>query len=236
MYRLSYGGIIHMGVTERRRREKDVRRELAIDAAMSIYEEEGYHSITMEKIAERAELSRAALYLYFKNKDEILISAIVSYADYFAVALQDMYDNREKLKENLLDKLWGCFQNFYEKDPVTFTAWQLLHQSEMIGNLAMELRDILHEAGAKVVALQHKIVEYAVAGKIFIQHDHRALSEVIWSAFLGIVYVEQSKNVLSQKSHTAITQNLAKEVLSRGVLNPFLKTRKPKLFPMRSRT
>jgi len=217
-----------MGVIERRQRERDARRELAIDAAMSIYEKEGYHAITMEKIAEKAELSRAALYLYFKNKDEILISAIVSYADYFARVLQDVYDNREELRENLLDKLWECFKKFYEKDPVTFTAWQLLHQSEMIGNLATELRDILHEAGAKVVALQHKIVEYAVSENIFIQHDHRALSEVIWSAFLGIVYVERSKNVLSHKSHMSITQNLAREVLSRGVLNPSLNDKKCK--------
>ena len=58
-----------MGVIERREREKQQRREQAIQAAMEIYDEEGYHAITMEKIAERAEISRAALYLYFKNKD-----------------------------------------------------------------------------------------------------------------------------------------------------------------------
>ena len=207
-----------MGVIERRRREKDVRRELAIDAAMNIYEEEGYHAITMEKIAEKSELSRAALYLYFKNKDEIVISAILTHADYFARVLQEVYDNRESIKGELLEKLWECFQRFYEKDPVVFTAWQLFHQSEMIGNLGAELRDVLHESGAKVVTLQHKIVEYAVTEKIFIQCDHRALSEVIWSTFLGIVYVERSKNVLSHKSHIAITQDLAREVLSRGVL------------------
>ena len=215
-----------MGVIERRRREKDVRRELAIDAAMNIYEEEGYHAITMEKIAEKSELSRAALYLYFKNKDEIVISAILTHADYFARVLQEVYDNRESIKEELLEKLWECFQRFYEKDPVVFTAWQLFHQSEMIGNLAAELRDILHESGAKVVILQHKIVEYAVTEKIFIQCDHRALSEVIWSTFLGIVYVERSKNVLSNKSHMSITQDLAKEVLSRGVLNPSRKSKR----------
>jgi len=215
-----------MGVIERRRREKDVRRELAIDAAMNIYEEEGYHAITMEKIAEKSELSRAALYLYFKNKDEIVISAILTHADYFARVLQEVYDNRENIKEELLEKLWECFQRFYEKDPVVFTAWQLFHQSEMIGNLAPQLRDILHESGAKVVTLQHKIAEYAVTEKIFIQCDHRALSEVIWSTFLGIVYVERSKNVLSNKSHMSITQDLAKEVLSRGVLNPSRKNKR----------
>jgi AcrR family transcriptional regulator len=215
-----------MGVIERRRREKDVRRELAIDAAMNIYEEEGYHAITMEKIAEKSELSRAALYLYFKNKDEIVISAILTHADYFARVLQEVYDKRESIKEKLLEKLWECFQRFYEKDPVVFTAWQLFHQSEMIGNLAPELRDILHESGSKVVALQHKIVEYAVTEKTFIQCDHRALSEVIWSTFLGVVYVERSKNVLSHKSHMAITQDLARKILARGVLNPFRKNKK----------
>jgi TetR/AcrR family transcriptional regulator len=225
-----------MGVIERRKREKDVRRELAIDAAMSIYEEEGYHAITMEKIAERSELSRAALYLYFKNKDEIVISAILTHADYFARVLQEVYDKRESIKDRLLEKLWECFQRFYEKDPVVFTAWQLFHQSEMIGNLAPELRDILHESGSKVVALQHKIVEYAVTEKIFIQCDHRALSEVIWSTFLGIVYVERSKNVLSHKSHMAITQDLARKILARGVLNPSLKNKKNESLRRRNRT
>jgi len=207
-----------MGVMERRRREREVRRELAIDAAMSIYEEEGYHAITMEKIAERAELSRAALYLYFKNKEEILVSAIVAHADYFAQVLKEVYDDRESTKNQLLEKLWECFQKFYEKDPATFTAWQYFHQSDVIGNLSAELRDVLHEAGAKVVALQHKIVEYAVAQKVFIDCDHRALSEVIWSSFLGIIYIERSKNVLSRKAHLEITQDVAKRVLAQGVL------------------
>jgi AcrR family transcriptional regulator len=222
---MSYGGIVYMGVIERRRRERDLRRELAIDAAMSIYEEEGYHAITMEKIAERSELSRAALYLYFKSKDEIIISAIVPHADYFASVLRELYDSRESIREELLEKLWECFQGFYEKDPVVFTAWQLFHESETIDNLAAEFRDILHESGKKVVALQHKIVEYAVEEKIFIQCNPQALSEIIWSTFLGIVYVERSKNVLSHKSHMATTQDLAKEVLSRGVLNPSRKNK-----------
>jgi AcrR family transcriptional regulator len=207
-----------MGVTERRAREREVRRELAIDAAMKIYEEEGYHAITMDKIAERSELSRAALYLYFKNKEEILVSAIVAHSDYFAELLTEVYDNRETTKDQLLEKLWECFQKFYEQDPAAFTAWQYLHQSDVIGNLSPDLRDILHEAGAKAVALQHKIVEYAVAQNVFIECDHRALSEVIWSSFLGIVYIERSKTILSRKNHLERTQEVAKKVLAQGLL------------------
>ena len=208
-----------MGVTERRKREREIRRESALAAAMSVYEEEGYHAITMEKIAERSELSRAALYLYFKSKEEILVSAIVAHSDYFAEVLTDVYNNREKTKDQLLEKLWECFHKFYVKDPATFTAWQYFHQSDVIGNLSQELRDVLHEAGAKVVALQHKIVEYAIAEKVFIDCNHRTLSEVIWSSFLGIIYIERSKKVLSRRSHLEDTQEIAKGVLAHGVLN-----------------
>jgi AcrR family transcriptional regulator len=103
---------------------------------MRIYEEKGYHAITMGKIAERVELSRAALYLYFRNKDEIMISSIVPHADYFPRVLQKVYDSRESIKGELLEKLWESFQRFYEKDPRVFTASQFLHESETIGNLA----------------------------------------------------------------------------------------------------
>ena len=109
-----------MGVIERRRRERDVRRELAIDAAMRIYEEEGYHAITMEKIAERAELSRAALYLYFKNKDEIVISAIVPHADYFARVLQKVYDSERALRKNCWKSYGNAFRGSMKK-----TRWFL---------------------------------------------------------------------------------------------------------------
>ena len=207
-----------MGVIERRKREREIRRELAIDAAMAIYEEEGYHAITMEKIAERSELSRAALYLYFKSKEEILISATVSNEDYFTKLLQDLFDNRERNKHKLLEYMWGCFKKFYERDPITFTASQYFNQSEMIRNLPQELRDVLLESAYRVVGLQHKIVEYGVEEGVFAKCDPRTLSEVIWSTFLGIINLERCKNILSKKSHMEITQDLALDVLSQGVL------------------
>jgi AcrR family transcriptional regulator len=207
-----------MGVSERRRRERESRRELAIDAAMRIYEQEGYHSITMEKIAERSELSRSVLYLYFKNKEEIMVSAISAHADYFAQVLNDLYMNRERVKSHLLEKLWECFQKFYEKDPVTFTAWQFFHQSDVVGNLSEELRRSLHQAGAKAVALQHKIIEYAIDEGVFVDCDYRTLSEVIWSSFLGIIYIERSKRAFSRKNHQNATQDMARKILAQGVL------------------
>ncbi len=208
-----------MGVIERREREKNIRRDCAIDAAMELYKEEGYHSITMEKIAERSELSRAALYIYFKNKDEILINAIVRHSDFFFEQLQTVYDEREKYKSELLEKLWETFEKYFEKDPDTFSLALYFHQNEIIRNLPDYLRSMLYKSDSRVVRLQHSIVEYGVNLGIFIECDPRTLSEVIWTSFLGLMELERAKYILREKSHLKITRDLAIKVFLRGIIN-----------------
>ena len=207
-----------MGISDRREREIQIRRENAVEAAMMIYREEGYHAITMEKIAERAELSRATLYLYFKNKDEILVSAIVTHFDYFVELLQDIYDRRKAIGNRLLQELWNVFEKFHNQDPVAFNAALYLYQNEAIRNFHDSLRDMIYASGSRAARLQHKIVEYGVRKGIFIVCDHRTLSEVIWSSFLGIMQLETSKRFLSKNNHLNISQNLAITVLERGIL------------------
>jgi TetR/AcrR family transcriptional regulator len=207
-----------MGIPERRKREKKLRRELVMDAAMAIFNGEGYHATTMEKIAEHSELSRAALYLYFKSKDEILIHAIVDHTNYFTELLSDVYDRRKEFKDRLLDKLWESFIKFYEKEPITFNATLYFHQSEIIRHLPKELSDSILKSGSQVVQLQHQIIEYGVQEGIFIQSNPRTLSEVIWTSFLGIIQLERSKQVLSRKIHLDMTRNLALKVLERGIV------------------
>lgn len=207
-----------MGVAERREREKQQRREQAIQAAMEIYDEEGYYAITMDKIAERSEFSRAALYLYFKNKDEIFISAIKTYMDYFCSLLQDVYNQRESIQETLLEKLWECFIKFYEKDPVVFNASMYFHQNEAIRNLSDDLSDLLYKAGSDAVKYQHNIMEYGVKQGLFIDCNPRTLAEVIWSSFLGVMQVERSKREITGKNHIKTTRDLALRVLARGIV------------------
>ena len=60
-----------MGVTERKEREKEKRREEIIQAAVKVFYKKGVDHATMDDIAEVAELSKATLYLYFTSKEEI---------------------------------------------------------------------------------------------------------------------------------------------------------------------
>lgn len=61
-----------MGVAERKSRHKaDLRQEI-LDAARDLFVREGYESVSMRKIADLVEYAPGTIYLYFKDKAEIL--------------------------------------------------------------------------------------------------------------------------------------------------------------------
>ena len=207
-----------MGIKERREREKNERRESILRAAIQVYDREGYHAITMEKIAEEAELSRATLYLYFKTKDEIFIHAILSYSAFFSQQLENLYAGRSQIKDKLLESLWSTFIEFYEKDRASFNATLYFHQSEMIRNLPENLRIMLDRSGSRNYEYLSKIMAYGIRQGVFRDCSPKTLAEVVWTSFLGIIHLENSKQAMSRKGHLAVTWKLALEMLSRGIL------------------
>ncbi len=207
-----------MGIKERREREKEERRESILKAAIRVYEQEGYHAITMEKIAEAAELGRATLYLYFKTKDEIFIHAIVSYSDFFGERLEALYARRNHIKERLLESLWKTFVEFFEKDRASFNATLYFHQSEMIRSLPDDLRMMLDRSGSRNYRFLFKIMDYGIREEIFRPCSAKTLAEVVWTSFVGIIHLENSKLAMSREDHLDVTWNLALDMLSQGIL------------------
>ena len=63
-----------MGAKERRLREKQLRKDHILDTARSLLFKKGINATTMNQIARNAELSVGTLYLYFKNKEDLLLS------------------------------------------------------------------------------------------------------------------------------------------------------------------
>src|SRR4051794_32557040 len=61
-----------MGVQERKAREREELRQEIVEAARQLFIEEGYDAVSMRKIADRIEYSPATIYLYFRDKSDLL--------------------------------------------------------------------------------------------------------------------------------------------------------------------
>lgn len=63
-----------MGVKERRERQKETLRQDILDAARELFVREGYDNVTMRRVAEKIEYSPTTIYLYFRDKADLLFA------------------------------------------------------------------------------------------------------------------------------------------------------------------
>jgi AcrR family transcriptional regulator len=79
-----------MGITERREREKAETRRLIMEAAREMLISVGYAGVSMRKLAEEIEYSPAAIYVHFKDKDDLIRQTCMEDFEALARAFAEM--------------------------------------------------------------------------------------------------------------------------------------------------
>jgi AcrR family transcriptional regulator len=82
-----------VGIIERKEREKAEMRRRIVDVAVKMIVEEGYEKVSIRNIADKIEYSPATIYLYYKDKDQLLYDvqsdAFATLASEFLVKITD---------------------------------------------------------------------------------------------------------------------------------------------------
>jgi TetR/AcrR family fatty acid metabolism transcriptional regulator len=81
--------------------KNNVKYHRILDAAIKIFAEQGFFQSTISQIAKEAGVADGTIYLYFKNKDDIL----VNFFSYKAKQIFDHFREDVERAENALDKL-----------------------------------------------------------------------------------------------------------------------------------
>lgn len=82
----------------RRERERRRHRKEILEAALDLFAEKGYHNVSMQEIAERAEFSVGALYGFFENKEALYKALILEKANRFhKVVMEALGEGEDEL-------------------------------------------------------------------------------------------------------------------------------------------
>ncbi|OOR98209.1 TetR family transcriptional regulator [Canicola haemoglobinophilus] len=100
-----------------RQSELDMTEQVFI-ATERLMAEGGLHSLSMHKIAKEAKISPGTIYLYFKNKDELLEQLARRVFNLFSVAMEKDYDEKLSYFEQYRQMWWNI--------------WHYLHENPMI--------------------------------------------------------------------------------------------------------
>jgi len=98
---------------------QDRRKEQIMSAALSVVVTKGYDQSRMDDIVEKSQLSKGAIYWYYKSKEEVYLSLV----DYWFVQYSSGVVDTLKQQESASDQLKALFDFFieqFDKNPTTF--------------------------------------------------------------------------------------------------------------------
>ena len=124
------------------------KHQRILDAAIEVIAEHGFFHSRVAEIANRAGVADGTIYLYFKNKDELLMAAIDSAFHRFIqrarTALTEIHDPREKLRRMAFLHLEALGSNL--NMAIVFQT-ELRHSAKFLGqfshNLLVEYFDLI---------------------------------------------------------------------------------------------
>jgi AcrR family transcriptional regulator len=100
-----------LGVKERQGREREAVARSILDAARDLFVAEGYHNVSIRKIAERIEYSPAAIYSYFPSKDDIFFALA---EEGFRILFTPPERGADELDGDLINRIRQAFWRVYE--------------------------------------------------------------------------------------------------------------------------
>jgi len=178
-------------VAVRRGEEKERRRAEIVDAAEELYAEVGWDAVTMDRVAKSARLSRALIYVYFQDKNDLLL----------AIAEHALTDLRERfiaaaaahpLGLDQVQAIGRAYVLFQQEKPYQFDACSRFHAHQAAGQ---PTDDACAAAGDAVIAVIVKaLIEGQADGSIRKDIGNPAqVCVMLWAFTHGLIQVGTNK-------------------------------------------
>jgi AcrR family transcriptional regulator len=91
------------------RTKDDKKKEALFKATVKLVNEIGFASASVSKIAKEANVSSSTIYVYFKNKEDLLVSTYIEIKHNFAAALLADFDDTLPIRDSIKGVWFSMF-------------------------------------------------------------------------------------------------------------------------------
>ncbi len=145
-----------MGVQQKRAKYREEFRREILDEARELFITEGYEKFSMRKLAEKIDYSPTTIYLYFKDKDDLLLAICEEVAEQYFANLKHIrarhIDPLNTLRQALLYLIEFGFNNPHQYKVVFFTRpdvygkkEEFMEKESMARNSYLIFREIVQD-------------------------------------------------------------------------------------------
>ena len=165
----------------RREREKQHLRETILEAAGALFLESGYELFSLRKVAEAIGYSATTLYLYFKDKDELLFALAVEGAEAFCAAFEAAEASSQDPRQQI-EAIGRAYVAFGLQHPAHYRLMFMQRGDFLIKPLPGGDRLTIEAFGTL-----GRSVERAMTQGLIREADPVATANVLWAGVHGLV-------------------------------------------------
>ncbi|MCF7824924.1 MAG: TetR/AcrR family transcriptional regulator [Candidatus Marinimicrobia bacterium] len=120
--------------SEKKEARREQKRRDILQRAEQIFARQGFHSTTMEAVAEECGWSKGALYLHFESKEDLFFSIIIEKVDQLGRTLEDALEQAEDIEQGIAALIQTQFDFFVSNNDffqlVVSEQGKILHTSD----------------------------------------------------------------------------------------------------------
>lgn len=176
---------------ERRKRRREERERVILEAAKALFLEKGLEAATMEELSQRAGLGKGTLYFYFKGKEEIALRLL-------SEGVGGLFEEMERVlgfplgPEEKLKEFVSAFLRYYENNRAFFRIF-VFGRKPARELLPEEVFRSNAEKGSKFLEAFSKTVEEGVKGGLFGPLDPWKATVLGWALVFGILFLYEDE-------------------------------------------
>ena len=172
-----------MAVTARQGRRKGLLRQEILDAARDILVREGYDGLSMRKVANRIGFSATAIYLHFKDRDDLVFCVC---EELMAGLVRELHEVAAKHRDPLVALRKGLrrYVDFGRQHPAHYQATFGVPHSQDPGKEARHLEP--ETMGMQAFAFLQRLVGECVQQKKLARVDVHRASCALWAGVHGM--------------------------------------------------
>ncbi|OGR12732.1 MAG: hypothetical protein A2277_07560 [Desulfobacterales bacterium RIFOXYA12_FULL_46_15] len=189
-----------MGVQERKAVEKQQRRSQILDAARMLLFSTGIDSVSISRIAKKAELGVGTIYFYFKNKEEIFAALqeeglSLLYSKIIRLA------KKEPEPEKQLAGIANVYYRFSEENKDYFDIINYFLSSPFVF-FEPELKQQIDMSGHKILKLIRDTILTGIQKGVFKEAEPRRFSIMFFGTLHGLLHFKKLEHtVLENENH-----------------------------------
>jgi len=92
----------------------DIKKEALFEATVKLVNETGFAASSVSKIAKEARVSPATLYVYHKNKEDLLVSTYIQIKKNMGIAIHEDFDDSLPIRDILKNVWFKMFDHIAE--------------------------------------------------------------------------------------------------------------------------